>query len=209
MTVSTQEVEAKFAVRNLGSFRSRLLAEGAHLEMDRHLERNWRFDLADASLTAAGRVLRLRQAARTTLTLKQAGANPLVRTEIEIEVDQAQSTRAILEGLGYQVTMLYEKYREVFSGEAALFMLDVLPFGAFVEIEAGSIPELEEESQRMGLRWDRRIGASYLELFDRLRAGLPAGPDQATFEAFRQFPQLTTTSLGLVHADEPLRATGR
>jgi adenylate cyclase class 2 len=199
-----QEIEAKFRVRSVAPIRQHLLSAGAHLEIDRHLERNWRYDLPNRSLTAAGKVLRLRQAARTTLTFKQASPDPLVRHEWELEVVPLETAQALLEQLGYQVILVYEKYRQVYSLGDAHFMLDELPFGDFVEVETGSPAGLEQTASRAGLDWGRRIDGSYLELFERLQLEYDNQPEQATFEAFRRQPQISGGVLGLADASQSL-----
>jgi hypothetical protein len=99
----------------------------------------------------------LRQAARTTLTFKQASPDPLVRHEWELEVVPLETAQELLEQLGYQVILVYEKYRQVYSLGDAHFMLDELPFGDFVEVETGSPAGLEQTASRGGQDWGRRI----------------------------------------------------
>jgi adenylate cyclase class 2 len=197
---SQSEIEVKFAIGHHGPLRQRLLQLGGRLLHDRHLERNWRFDTADRILTNQHQVLRVRQAERGTLTFKDAGEDPLIRTEIEVEVDDPIAARTLLEALGYRPFQVYEKYREVFVLDDAEVMLDQLPFGSFVEIEASDPSSLQSTSRRLGLAWRHRVLASYLELFDRLQAGLPTPASRATFDAFRDLPPITLADLDLENA---------
>ena len=166
----SQEIEAKFALSHLGDFRQHLLNSGARLLRDRILERNWRFDKPDGSLTAAGKVLRLRRDIAATLTYKQAGAEPHVRTEIEFEVGDHQAAKNLIKALGYQVSLIYEKYRETFEYQQAQLDLDQLPFGSFVEIEAEDPANLRQIAEELGLAWDQRASMSYAEIFDHWKA---------------------------------------
>lgn len=195
-----QEIEVKFAVAHHAVLRQRILASGARQLQDRHLERNWRFDTPDHALTNAHRVLRVRQADHATITYKSPGATALIRTEIECRVDDSQAATELLEALGYQIFQIYEKYREVFKLGAVEIMLDELPFGSFVELEAASIDELQTTSELLGLQWAERVSDSYLHIFDKIRAETGIQASQATFEAFRQQPRVTPFDLGFSDA---------
>ena len=58
-----------------------------------------------------------------------------LRQEIEFEVSDFAIARAFLEALGYQVMMIYEKYRAAYDLDGVEISLDELPYGTFVEIE--------------------------------------------------------------------------
>jgi adenylate cyclase class 2 len=195
-----QEIEVKYAVSHHADLRQRILGLGGRQLHDRHLERNWRFDTHDRSLTSAQRVLRLRQGDRTTVTYKGPPSTPTARTEIEIEVDDPQAAGELLQSLGYHVMQVYEKYREVFGLDDAEIMLDELPYGSFVEIEAADAASLQTTSQRLGLMWERRVPNSYLGIFERVRERLYPSLERATFEAFRQIPAVTPFDLGFSDA---------
>lgn len=198
-----QEIEVKYAVSHHAALRQRILSLGGRQHQDRHLERNWRFDTPDRSLTSQQRVLRLRQADRATVTYKGPLSTPLARTEIEFEVDRPQAVNQLLQALGYQVFQIYEKYREVFALDEVEVMLDELPFGSFVEIEGAAVNTLQAASQQLGLMWDQRINESYLEIFARVREKLGLPIEQATFEAFRQIGAVTPFDLGYIDALDP------
>lgn len=195
-----EEIEAKFAVRGLPPVRKRLLRAGARLKSSRVLERNWRFDDQDGGLSERREVLRVRQDAGAQLTFKHAGDDPLQRTELNVAVEDADRARQFLEALGYRQIALYEKYREVFVLNEAQVMLDELPFGAFVEIEGPDRKAIRAAAEQLGLRWNRRVGASYLELFGRLKRQRDLAIDQATFGAIRGLGELRLEDLGLSDA---------
>ncbi|MGA9534014.1 MAG: class IV adenylate cyclase [Anaerolineales bacterium] len=195
-----QEIEVKYAVSHHADIRQRILGLGGRLLHDRHLERNWRFDTPDRSLTSEQRVLRIRQGDRATVTYKGPRSTPTVRTEIEFEVDDTQAASELLQALDYQVMQVYEKYREIFGLDDVEVMLDELPFGSFVEIEAESLGGLQTTSAQLGLMWERRVSQSYLEIFERVRERLGQSLKQATFEAFRQAPTVTPFDLGYADA---------
>ena len=132
------EREVKFLDVDHGRLRERLRAMGA-LYQGRWLEGNLVLDDAAGGLFAAGRLLRLRRAGgRATLTFKSAPAGEPGRKicrEHETEVADYEETLAILEGLGFRRALVYEKFREVWAWHGGHVCLDLLPFGAFLEIE--------------------------------------------------------------------------
>lgn len=178
------EIEAKFYLRHLGDIRGRVLARGGRLLVSRQLERNWRFDDQDGSLTESGTVLRLRQDSRATLAYKEPRREIEERWEIEFEVDDLHAARALLEALGYHLISGYEKYREVFALGPVEVMLDELPFGCFVEIEGPSLEQVREATQAIGFDWERRVRSSYVNLFQALRRRFQLAFTEATFENF-------------------------
>lgn len=173
MNSAEQEIEVKFYLRDLAALERRLKAAGGQLTRARQHETNLRFDLPDHSLAAGQRVLRLRQDDRAVVTYKgpaQAGAEVAVRQEIEFVVDDYQAARRFFEALGYQVVVMYEKYRTTYRLPGLEVVLDELPFGHFCEIEGGSGEAIHAAAESFGLAWEARIRESYLALFERLKA---------------------------------------
>lgn len=193
----SQEVEAKFILTGLASFRDRLLELGGQVQHQRHLERNWRFDTPQGSFSESGKVLRVRQADQATVTYKEGGADPLVRTELELEVSDAEKANRLFELLGYQAFAIYEKYREVFQFKDAEVMLDELPFGTFVEVEGASPQQVQSICEELGLSWQHRIAASYLEIFQLVRDSLQLNLTDATFDEFEAVGSLEPADLDL------------
>ena len=201
MAQDNQEQEAKFYIANLPALQEKLLALGAHLKQDRVFESNLRFDLADASLTGKRQVLRLRQDERARLTFKgpaEAGAEVSSRPEIEFEVSSFNNAKALLEALGYRVSVMYEKYRTTYELGGCEVTLDEMPYGDFAEIEGPGAAVIRTVANTLGLRWATRSGESYLMLFSRLRqAGLTA--QNLSFREVTQ--KLPPEAFGLAAAD--------
>lgn len=196
----SHEIEAKFAVRHLQQVRQRLLQSGARLRSSRVLERNWRFDDPQGALTEREEVLRVRKDSSGHLTFKRAGAQELERTELSVVVDDTTITREILQALGFEVIAVYEKYREVFVLNSVDVMLDELPFGAFVEIEAADRRSIRAAADRLGLLWEHRVHATYLELFQHIKRERGLDTRDATFQAFGDIDDLTLETLGVPDA---------
>ena len=195
------EIEAKFYLRHLEDIRKRVIAHDALLKTTRLLERNLRFDTPDRELAGKKHVLRLRQDNRTTLTFKRPRGQVETRDEFEIEIDDFESGRKILEALGYAVTTLYEKYRETYQIDFIQVMLDELPFGCFVEIEGPSIESIRQMSDQLELPWERRVQASYVELFERIRRPLEIDFEEITFENFKGLAPVDPKLLGVLQVE--------
>src|SRR5512133_3324616 len=147
-----QETEAKFYVLHLDHITTHLQELQVRLVQPRVLETNLRFDLPDASLHSTGRVLRLRRDTKARLTYKGAGQNKngvLDRQEIEFVVGDFEKARQFLEALGYQQTMVYEKYRITYELDNTSIMLDVLPYGDFVEIEGETLDQIQAVAAKL------------------------------------------------------------
>lgn len=198
-----KELEAKFALP--GGFqpvRAALAALGARREGGR-FERNVVFDTPDRSLRTSGRLLRLRQAGKVVLTYKEPlpqGAPSGVKAmeEIETLVDDFEATRRILAGLGYRESLWYEKCREKWRTADSLVCLDLLPFGAFMEIE-GNADSIARTAAALGHAMTTARAVTYHDLFQEHLAasGLPvsdsfvfAEADKARVEAFLEAARL-------------------
>ena len=181
-----QEVEVKLHTPDLASVRGALETAGATLVKPRVYERNVRYDRADGRLSAQGVVLRLRQDDAVRLTFK---ADERVvdgissRYEAEVEVSDFALMDVILQRLGYEVALVYEKYRTTYELEGAEVVLDELPYGNFTEIE-GDAATIERAVARLGLAGARRMGGSYVYLFLRLKERLGMTARDCTFAEF-------------------------
>jgi len=123
------------------------------------------------------------------------------REEFEIEIDDFSSAYKILNALGYTVTAVYEKVRETYQIDSVLVMLDELPIGFFVEIEGPSMDSIRQMSSRLGLPWERRVQANYLDLFERAGTALALELDEFTFENFEGFSPVDPELLGIQNVD--------
>ena len=147
MAHNNTEIEAKFYVLDLKKIEKRLQSLGAKQIVARQFEYNLRYDDDKNSLSRSGKVLRLRRYDDVRLTFKGPGNSEngvLSRSEIELVVNDFDSARLFLEGLGYHVNIVYEKFRAMYELEERLVTLDELPYGKFVEIE-GDSPEAVRE----------------------------------------------------------------
>ena len=118
MSTSGQELEVKFYLADLPGLQARLEGLGARLAQARVHEVNLRFDTPANELLNTGRLLRLRQDTAARLTYKGPGSvqgGARLRQELEFTVGDFATAQALIEALGYQVVMMYEKYRAAYQ----------------------------------------------------------------------------------------------
>ncbi|HSM24261.1 MAG TPA: class IV adenylate cyclase [Anaerolineaceae bacterium] len=170
------EIEVKFYVISLDEIEEKIKELGGVLVQERCFESNLRFDTADQKLRNLRQVLRLRHDTENILTFKgaaEAGKPVSIRQEIEVLVDDFETTRALLEGLGYEVMMEYEKYRTTYSLLNTLVVLDELPYGKFIEIEGPDGNSIQKVARNLNLNWKMRVMTSYTYLFENLKGRKP------------------------------------
>jgi adenylate cyclase, class 2 len=165
------ELEVKFYLSRRDSMEAKLIALG-RVTAPRVHEVNLRFDTPDLSLSATGRLLRLRQDARAKVTYKGEGSiegGARLRKELEFIVSDFDTARALFEALGYQVYTMYEKYRTTYQLGNVEAVLDELPTGDFLELEGPDSQSIRQVADQLELNWERRILDSYTILFEQLR----------------------------------------
>ncbi len=99
-------------------------------------------------------VLRVRKTqSKTILTFKQRINNNFdvkQQTEHETEIADAEELAKIIENLGFEPRLVYEKRRKTWRFRLVEIVLDELPFGDFMEIE-GSITAIAEAEMFLGI----------------------------------------------------------
>ncbi len=182
-----QEKEIKLYIQNLSALAERLHICGADIVRERTLERNLRLDTPNGSLKKEGRLLRLRKDDQVQVTYKDRAEledGVVTRREIEFIASDIDIVQKMFEALGYQVIVVYEKYRSIFRLGDVMVMLDELPYGDFVEIEAPSNTLIEGVIQMLGLDGSQAITTNYLGLLERLKENLGLELTDLTFENF-------------------------
>lgn len=160
------EVEKKFRLtkRQRDAVLRRLAEIGASLERE-EFEENTLY--GGHGLVSGSCVLRLRRVdGRATLTYKKRipGSSAIKQQrEEETVVDDPDAMEAILESLGYTPAMVYEKRRQTWTLGKTEIMIDVLPFGLFMEIE-GRVNAIREVERKLGLKGLRAEHATYPQL---------------------------------------------
>ena len=184
------EIEVKFFIADAGQIQRRLEALGVTAGPE-VFETNVRYENSDHSFKAQDQLLRLRRDESCRLTFKSRPQKDdrecKVLNELEVQVDDCDTMDRLLQALGYHPVQIYEKTRRTYIGFEVEFCLDVMPFGTFLEIE-GSKPRIKEAARRLGLAWEDRILANYLEIFEGLRAKYKLPFKDVTFTDFEKHP---------------------
>ena len=190
MDMRLQETELKLHTPDLSRVRSALAEASAALKKPRVYERNFRYENAAKTLSESGIVLRLRQTRadnqRGLLTYKEGARieNGISQRFVaEAAVDDFEMMDMILGRLGYEVALIYEKYRTTYTLGEAEIMLDEMPFGSFSEIEADA-DVIESLVTRLGLENQPRMAASYTEIFANVKERLNLDFRDLTFDNF-------------------------
>jgi adenylate cyclase class 2 len=172
MSATGQELEVKFYLPDFPALEKRLAGQGAVLEQPRVHELNLRFDTPTQALSQNFRVLRLRQDTQARITYKGPGVEKdgvQQRQELEFVVSDFATALAVFEALGYQVAVMYEKYRTTYSLGKVLVVLDEMPYGNFIEIEGPDGESIQKVARLLDLDWGKRILGSYVFLFEQLK----------------------------------------
>jgi adenylate cyclase, class 2 len=160
------EVEKKFRLtkRQRDAVLRRLPEMGASLEGE-EFEENTLY--SGEALQGGSCVLRLRRVSgNATLTYKKrfpsASAIKQQREE-ETGVEDPEAMEAILMALGFTPALVYEKRRQTWRLGNTEIVIDVLPFGLFMEIE-GRVNEIRAVERKLGLKGLRAEHATYPQL---------------------------------------------
>jgi len=163
------EVEKKFRLtkRQRDAVLKRLPEVGATLQRE-DFEENTLY--AGQRLETSASILRLRRVSgRATLTYKKRLPGTVAikhQLEDETEVADPDAMEAILDALGFTPALVYEKQRQTWVLGKAEIVIDVLPFGLFMEIE-GSVNVIRSLERKLGLKGLRAEYATYPQLTEK------------------------------------------
>jgi len=166
------EIEAKIKVENLDPYAQRLKLLGLHLHRQ-YIQRDYFFDRPDRTLTNADCGLRLRIQAddkNQQIMLchkgpRAADASFKRRPEIEFTVDDLNAARELIEALGYELTIAFEKRRfQWLLDECSVCLDEVIEIGYFIEIEGPSDDAVAHALAQLQLADQPHITQSYAAL---------------------------------------------
>jgi adenylate cyclase class 2 len=83
--------------------------------------------------------------------------------EEETGIEDPEAMAAILEVLGFTPALVYEKRRQTWRLGNTEIVIDVLPFGLFMEIE-GRVSEIKAIERKLGLKGLKAEPATYPQL---------------------------------------------
>jgi len=160
------EVEKKFRLtkRQRDAVLKRLPEVGASLQGE-EFEENTLYD--GEALKSGTCVLRIRRVeGNATLTYKKripSSSAIKQQREEETAIEDPEAMEAILVALGFTPAIVYEKRRQTWRLGNAEIVIDVLPFGLFMEIE-GRVNEIKAVERKLGLKGLRAEHATYPQL---------------------------------------------
>ena len=169
------EIEAKMRVADHQTVGRRLEESGAEATGE-VIERDAFFDTADRALMGSDRGMRLRvqrsvddaaREPRIRLTYKGPRTDSRVKTRRELETDigDAETFASVLEELGFERTIEFEKRRQHWQLSGCCVTLDTLPhLGCFVEIEGPDEPTVLAVREQLHLGGAALITDSYAKL---------------------------------------------
>jgi adenylate cyclase class 2 len=167
MPRSTREIEVKLPFPTANEASGRLREIGARPVSPRVFEDNLVLDDDERSLERAGRLLRLRTAGSTcTVTFKESPERETrykVRGELEVQVDDPEAARGLLESLGFRPVWRYQKFRSTFSWEGIEATVDETPIGCWVELE-GEPGSIDRAARALRFRPEEYVTSSYGDL---------------------------------------------
>jgi adenylate cyclase class 2 len=110
----------------------------------------------------------------------------LSRTELETTVGDLETAQHIFEALGYSQILTYEKYRTIYEILGCHIMLDELPFGDFVEIEASDGGSIRNLVAQMSLDIKNAVNRGYASLFEIYNSKYGFTSGDLTFDSFHE-----------------------
>ena len=169
-----EEIEAKLKVDSLEEVEGRLRACGGSFVRET-VQTDLYFDTPDGKLTRSDECLRLRceeAGRRERLILTYKGPKQQddykKRTEIEVEVQEAEATESLLAALGYRKALAFDKRRRLWRLHDCEVALDELPLlGVFVEIEGLDSRTILQVQEMLGLSRVPHIIDSYATLIEQ------------------------------------------
>jgi len=162
------EIEAKLKVESLVEIAMRVSELGGEFQQ-KVLQRDCYFDDSAESLLSQDRCLRLRRQStqgheKAFLTYKGPKEKTRLkkRQEINVVVEDADSTEKLAEALGYEKALSFEKKREIWKLDDCQVCLDELPLlGSYVEIEGPDEEKITRLQEKLGLSDLPHIPESY------------------------------------------------
>lgn len=198
-----QEIEVKFLLADYSALMQKISDLQLPCSQERIHEFNLRYDSPDGRLVAQRQVLRLRKDTQARLTFKGPGImeeDVLTRKEIEVVVSDFDATNRLLQALGYQVIMMYEKFRANYQMDNLVLSVDETPLGLFIELEGESPAQVRKAADALGLDWDARINLSYSALLNIFNQSSRYTFRDLSYAAFQDI-KVTPVELGLNYAD--------
>ena len=192
------EIELKFPVEDVVSFRTVVTRLGLDVATERTLERNTLYDTPARDLRTKRQLLRLREyGERNVVTHKRVAddGEPDTRYKRRIEteslIDDSEALAEIFTQLGFGPVFRYEKFRTEWEDGEGHLVLDETPIGIWAELE-GPPAWIDRMREVLGVREEECLLDSYGMLFLKWKERTGSGAENLTFDEV--IPQLMTRS---------------
>lgn len=139
------------------------------------LEKTIRVDTCNLDLEEKGIFLRVRSGFNNTITMKEKISEDIItrkRLETEFEIEDIDKMQYIFRKIGLSFFRIMEKYRMKWSYENVSIVVDELPFGIFMEIEAEK-SRIDKIVSDLGLEGVPQIVDTYWALNDSIGSAKP------------------------------------
>lgn len=161
------EIEIKIKIEDVKNLGEKILAQGATIHKERHLEENFLYDFSSKELYKKQHALRVRKTNKKCFFAfkgsQQKSRKFKIREEYETEVKNVQQLKKILSSLGLIRIFTYKKFRTVYRKKRLKICLDELSIGNFMEIE-GQRSEIVKFAQALGFSKMDFIKQDYIQL---------------------------------------------
>ncbi|MBN1124575.1 MAG: class IV adenylate cyclase [Sedimentisphaerales bacterium] len=183
------EIEAKVKVTELKSVAEKLKNLKAEYADTVHQQDTF-FSDVDRKLIESGCGLRIRRQSgikeeRAFVTFKgpkEAGPYK-IRSELEVEITEAETMEAIFHGLGYERLLAVEKTRQIWHYDGCEVGLDDVVFlGTFVEVEGPDVETVRHVMEQIGLGGYESIREGYAGMVRKQLEKTDSGKTEAVFD---------------------------
>ena len=170
------EIEAKIKIAQISLIEARVKSYGGKL-LQQVTQRDYFFDRLDRSLLNNDRGLRIRREtsaaiSKTILCYKgprDKGSSYKSRQELELEVADFDTAREFLQGLDFELTLAFEKKRDLWQLDDCWVCLDeVVELGSFVEVEGPSQAAVRGVLEKLELGGQSQMQDSYAVMLAKL-----------------------------------------
>lgn len=158
-----QEIEVKFLDVDFDDVRANLKKLGAVCEQPMRVMQRVIMDTPDYALRQKGGYIRIRnEGNKTTLTYKQFDKNKDLHiasaSEIEVVIDDMESTVQLFEQVGFIIRSRQETKRETWKLDDVEIVLDEWPWlKPYIEIEAELEDEVKKVAGGLGFDWSKAV----------------------------------------------------
>lgn len=127
-----------------------------------------RYDTEDKKYEKSGKYIRVMEGFKNCITLKEkVNENDKLfeRDEFEIEIDDVENTKIILEKIGLKPILKMQKYRLKWNINGIRINIDELPFGLYMEIY-GNEDEIQNVLKKLEIQDEPKIIGTYWDIYE-------------------------------------------